>query len=204
MSKMLNGPPGSPLPLCSGTSMTAMRPTVPCVSVPQVGQTDEPFPQLLANRNAASTPARTTKGNIFDLIESPPAIFARGPTCLKKPNSLTQRSGMRSCRPPYESSKFPHPRRCRCLLEPELDPLQCHEVVSGQDSLHARILQPVHVEVELQQDPVIEIPVEPSAELVCMVALGGEDCRRDRAGIDRNSAVEARRLSLHVGIPELH
>src|SRR6201987_3882820 len=75
MSKMLKGPPGSPLPLCSGTSITSINPTVAFLSVPQVGQFAGP-PQLLEISVDTSTIAKATRGNIFDLIESPPTMFA--------------------------------------------------------------------------------------------------------------------------------
>jgi hypothetical protein len=81
MSKMLKGPPGSPLGLCSGTSITSINPTVPFLSVPQVGQFAGP-PQLFEIKVAVRTIAKATRGNIFDLIESPPTMFAGGPTTL--------------------------------------------------------------------------------------------------------------------------
>src|ERR1700674_2744217 len=151
MSKILKGPPGSPLPLCSGTSMVSIKTIDPFFVVPHVGQTDEPLPQLLARKNDATTAARTTTGNIFDLMEHPPAIFAWGPTSIKRPSSPTHRSRMRSCRSPYQTSKFSHQARSRCLLEQELNPLQCHKVIAWRDPLHAWILELIHVEIELQQ-----------------------------------------------------
>jgi hypothetical protein len=78
MSKMLKGPPGSPVALCSGTSMTSINPTVAFLSVPQTGQFAGP-PQLFEIKVEVSTIAKATRGNIFDLIESPPTMFG-GPT----------------------------------------------------------------------------------------------------------------------------
>jgi hypothetical protein len=55
-----------------------MIPIVPFLSVPQVGQFLA-LPQLFAIKTATSTTPRTRRGNIFDLIESPPTMFAGGP-----------------------------------------------------------------------------------------------------------------------------
>jgi hypothetical protein len=61
--------------LCSGTSITSINPTVAFLSVPQVGQFAGPL-QLFEIKEDASTIAKATRGNIFDLIESPPTMFA--------------------------------------------------------------------------------------------------------------------------------
>src|SRR5580658_75269 len=70
MSKELNGPPGVPVLLCSGTGMTSMTAYWPPVVVPHVGQPATP-PQPLKITNSA---ARITVNRILVLIESPPAI----------------------------------------------------------------------------------------------------------------------------------
>jgi hypothetical protein len=74
MSKMLNGPPGSPLGLCSGTSMTSISPIVPFLSVPQTGQPDGLPPQLFKIRVAPKSATTASKENNFGLIEFPPSI----------------------------------------------------------------------------------------------------------------------------------
>src|SRR5580700_6620339 len=79
MSKMLNGPPGSPLGLCSGTNMTSISPIVPFLVVPQTGQPAGPLPQLFEIKIDPNSTTRARTCNIFGLIEAPPTIFARGP-----------------------------------------------------------------------------------------------------------------------------
>jgi hypothetical protein len=58
--------------------MTSIKPTVAFLSVPQVGQFAGP-PQLFEIKVEVSTIAKATRGNIFDLIESPPTMFAGSP-----------------------------------------------------------------------------------------------------------------------------
>src|SRR5580704_16029584 len=87
MSKELNGPPGSPVALCSGTGMTLMMVYAPFTVVPQVGQFFV-VPQPLAITNSA---VRRIVRRILGLIRTPPAIslqdqLAASPTSV---NPLT-------------------------------------------------------------------------------------------------------------------
>src|SRR5215469_341336 len=77
MSKTLNGPPGSPLGLCSGTIITSISPTEPFLLVPQTGQftLPAPLPQLGAIRKVARRAAKARVGIILDFIAVPPAIL---------------------------------------------------------------------------------------------------------------------------------
>src|ERR1700722_598424 len=74
MSKMLNGPPGSPLGLCSGTSMTSISPIGPFFCVPHTGQPGELPPQLFKTNSAPSRAMRFRSGTILVFIQSPPTI----------------------------------------------------------------------------------------------------------------------------------
>src|ERR1700722_17596051 len=67
MSKMLNGPPGSPLGLCSGTNMTSISPIVPFLVVPQTGQPAGPLPQLFEIKIDPNSTTRARTCNIFGL-----------------------------------------------------------------------------------------------------------------------------------------
>src|SRR5579862_3782515 len=77
ISKILNGPPGSPLGLCSGTIITSISPIVPFLSVPHTGQFFSLLPQLF-KINTANSATKARKGSVFDFIEFPPTIFAGG------------------------------------------------------------------------------------------------------------------------------
>src|SRR5579872_6714242 len=67
ISNELNGPPGSPVGLCSGTAITSTTEYWPPVVVPHVGQFGLPFPQpLWSSMNATIAPI-TSKS--FVLIE---------------------------------------------------------------------------------------------------------------------------------------
>src|SRR5208282_1410421 len=110
MSKELNGPPGSPVLLCSGTAMTSMTAYGPPWVVPHVGQFAT-FPQPLRIKNIAAT---MTVNRILVLIVFPPAISLSdgGEPPRQVPNSLNvplDRSGQ--------------------ALESELHPLRHHKVV---------------------------------------------------------------------------
>src|SRR3984885_7646566 len=77
MSKMLNGPPGSPLGLCSGTSITSINPICPFCAVPQTGQPDGLLPQLFKKRSIPHSAMRSRRGTILVFIRSPPTISAK-------------------------------------------------------------------------------------------------------------------------------
>ena len=104
MSKMLKGPPGSPLPLCSGTSITSINPTVPFLSVPQTGQLAGP-PQLFEIRTAVRTIDESYKWKHFRSHRISSNDVCRGPDCpfLKLP--LTLAFSDSSCRPPSKPAK---------------------------------------------------------------------------------------------------
>src|ERR1700693_940742 len=84
MSNMLNGPPGSPLGLCSGTIMTSISPIVPCLSVPHTGQLAGLLPQLFEMKIIPNNAMKPRRGYIFDFIEFPPTIFAGGRTSYQR------------------------------------------------------------------------------------------------------------------------
>src|SRR5580658_4556272 len=70
MSKMLNGPPGSPFGLCSGTSMTSISPIGPFFCVPQTGQPGSLLPQLFKKNSTPHTAMRFRRGTILVFIQS--------------------------------------------------------------------------------------------------------------------------------------
>src|ERR1700693_5178980 len=74
MSKMLNGPPGSPLGLCSGTSMTSISPIGPFFCVPHTGQPGVLPPQLFKKNSTPNRAMRFRRGTILVFIQSPPTI----------------------------------------------------------------------------------------------------------------------------------
>src|ERR1700691_1921511 len=84
MSKILKGPPGSPLGLCSGTSMTSIKPIVPFLSVPQTGQFLELLLQLLEMNITPSRATRDRSGSIFGFIKFPPTKSAGGRTKISR------------------------------------------------------------------------------------------------------------------------
>src|SRR5580700_3267578 len=86
ISKILNGPPGSPLGLCSGTIITLISPIVPFLSVPQTGQLGV-LPQLFVIKIDANSATRARRCDIFGFIESPPTIFPGGRTSFSTPFS---------------------------------------------------------------------------------------------------------------------
>src|ERR1700722_8602559 len=92
ISKILNGPPGSPLGLCSGTIITSISPMVPCLSVPQTGQFFE-LPQLFESKIAPNSATNVRRGNIFVLIKFPPTIFAGGRTTVSRKKLLDSSAG---------------------------------------------------------------------------------------------------------------
>src|ERR1700722_16131472 len=105
ISKILNGPPGSPLGLCSGTIITSISPMVPCLSVPQTGQFFGLLPQLLEIRIAPSRATKVRRGNIFVLIKFPPTIFAGGRTTASRKKLLDSSALSGSFPPaPYPTS----------------------------------------------------------------------------------------------------
>jgi hypothetical protein len=96
-----------------------IKPTVAFLSVPQVGQFAGP-PQLFEIKVAVRTIAKATRGNIFDLIESPPTMFTGGPTTLSI--SCLDPERVRILVPaPVVTSERVYPRRSRPGSEPELN-----------------------------------------------------------------------------------
>src|SRR5580704_19226657 len=109
ISKMLNGPPGSPLGLCSGTSITSISPIVPFLSVPHTGQFFSLFPQLFRMKTANSA-TKASKGSVFDFIEFPPTIFAGGRTTLDNLRFELAALGFVHAGP-LDNQQSTHPRR---------------------------------------------------------------------------------------------
>src|SRR5580658_5081823 len=74
MSKELNGPPGSPVGLCSGTATTSITAYAPLDVVPQTGQLGAlPHPLKTINRAV-----RKTISKILGLIKFPSCNFFAG------------------------------------------------------------------------------------------------------------------------------
>src|SRR5579862_5309679 len=104
ISNILNGPPGSPLGLCSGTIITSISPIVPFLSVPQTGQFFGPL-QLSVNKTVPNSATSARRGNIFAFIESPPTIFAGGRTTVSRKKLLDSSALSGSSSPaPYPTS----------------------------------------------------------------------------------------------------
>src|SRR5579862_7795638 len=104
ISKILNGPPGSPLGLCSGTIITSISPIVPFLSVPQTGQFFA-LPQLFEIKIAPNSATNVRRGNIFALIKFPPTIFAGGRTAVSRKKLLDSSALSGSFLPaPYPTS----------------------------------------------------------------------------------------------------
>src|SRR6204780_4000897 len=104
MSKMLNGPPGSPLGLCSGTSMTSINPIGPFCDVPQTGQPEGLLPQLFRRNSTPNRATRFRSGTILVFIQSPPTISGACQIALFQSNCSTgpQRYRIHRCRFPYQ------------------------------------------------------------------------------------------------------
>src|SRR3984885_9528977 len=104
ISNILNGPPGSPLGLCSGTIITSISPMVPFLSVPHTGQFFE-LPQLFEIKIAPNSATNVRRGNIFVLIKFPPTIFAGGRTTVSRKKLLDSSALSGSFLPaPYPTS----------------------------------------------------------------------------------------------------
>src|ERR1700676_2390988 len=100
MSKILNGPPGEPAVLCSGTSMTSINPTVAFVSVPHTGQLAGLVAQLVESKMNPSSATKAAQGHTFDLINLFPTF---SPTIFLADNFVL-RTGTES--PPQIRSNF--------------------------------------------------------------------------------------------------
>src|ERR1700722_14284622 len=115
ISKILNGPPGSPLGLCSGTIITSISPIVPCLSVPQTGQFFE-LPQLFESKIAPNSATNVRRGNIFVLINFLQRYLpgAAQPS-QEKSFLILQRSRARFRRPPIQPAAS-YPRRSKLFV----------------------------------------------------------------------------------------
>src|SRR6202451_976196 len=113
MSKILKGPPGSPLGLCSGTSMTSIKPIVPFLSVPQTGQLLELLLQLLEMNITPSRATRDRRGSIFGFIKFPPTKSAGGRTKISKITVHRVRSTPGFASAGTDTSRRPDPEHSR-------------------------------------------------------------------------------------------
>src|SRR3989441_2395990 len=89
------------------------------------------------------------------------------------------------------------PHKNVVFLEPELQPIQQHIEVLRFLARRTGLLQPIHGNIDLVLNPVVEIPVESSGELVGVVVEGGHKPRRKLVRL-----VNARFLGLYPVVAE--